>query len=39
MQIPLSRFEQLIDEPILKRGWTYFKGGAITDCSEISTEE
>ncbi|NCO64583.1 MAG: hypothetical protein GW839_08190 [Flavobacteriales bacterium] len=36
MQIPLNQFEQLIDERILKRGLSYFKGGAITDFSEIS---
>lgn len=36
MQIPLNHFEQLIDETILKRGLSYFKGGAITDFSKIS---
>jgi len=36
MKIPLNEFEQLIDEKILKRGLSYFKGGAITDFSEIS---
>ncbi len=39
MQIPLNEFEQLIDESILKRGLAYFKGGAITDFSEISNGE
>ena len=39
MKIPLNEFEQLIDEKILKRGLSYFKGGAITDFSEISTGE
>ncbi|MGY0425600.1 MAG: SWIM zinc finger family protein [Polaribacter sp.] len=39
MKIPLNEFEQLIDERILKRGLSYFKGGAITDFSEISTGE
>jgi hypothetical protein len=39
MQIPLNQFEQLIDESILKRGLAYFKGGAITDFSEISNGE
>ena len=39
MQIPLNEFEQLIDEKILKRGISYFKGGAITDFSEISNGE
>lgn len=39
MQIPLNEFEQLIDERILKRGLAYFKGGAISDFSEISTGE
>ena len=36
MRIPLNEFEQLIDEKILKRGMSYFKGGAITDFSEMS---
>jgi len=39
MRIPLNEFEQLIDESILKRGLAYFKGGAITDFSEISNGE
>jgi uncharacterized Zn finger protein len=39
MKIPLNEFEQLIDESILKRGLTYFKGGAITDFLEISNGE
>ncbi|MCP4551580.1 MAG: hypothetical protein GY834_05975 [Bacteroidetes bacterium] len=39
MTIPLNEFEQIIDEKILKRGLSYFKGGAITDLSEISTGE
>ena len=39
MRIPLNEFEQLIDEKILKRGLSYFKGGAITDFSEISNGE
>ncbi len=39
MQIPLNEFEQLIDETILKRGLACFKGGAITDFSEISNGE
>lgn len=39
MKIPLNEFEQLIDEKILKRGLSYFKGGAITDFSEISNGE
>ena len=39
MKIPLNQFEQLIDETILKRGLAYFKGGAITDFSEISNGE
>jgi len=39
MQIPLNEFEQLIDERILKRGLSYFKSGAITDFSEISSGE
>ena len=36
MRIPLNEFEHLIDENILKRGLNYFKGGAVTDFSEIS---
>ncbi len=39
MRIPLNEFEQLIDEKILKRGLSYFNSGAITDFSEISTDE
>ena len=39
MKIPLNEFEQLIDEKILKRGLSYYKGGAISDFSEISTGE
>lgn len=39
MRIPLNEFEQLIDETILKRGLAYFKGGSITDFSEISNGE
>ena len=39
MEIPLNEFEQLIDEKILKRGLSYFKGGAITDFSEIPSGE
>lgn len=39
MKIPLNEFEQVIGETILKRGLSYFKGGAITDFSEISTGE
>lgn len=35
MQIPLTEFEQLIDEKILKRGLDYFKSGAISDFLEI----
>ncbi len=39
MKIPLNEFEQLIDEKILKRGLSYFKGDAITDFAEISNGE
>jgi len=39
MRIPLNEFEQVIDEKVLKRGFSYFKDGAITDFSEISTGE
>jgi uncharacterized Zn finger protein len=36
MKIPLNEFEQIIDEQILQRGLSYFKGGAITNFLEIS---
>ena len=39
MKISLNEFEQLIDETILKRGLSYFKGGAITDFAELSNGE
>ena len=39
MKIPLNEFERLIDERILKRGLSYFKGGAIADFSEIASGE
>ncbi len=39
MKIPLNEFEQLIDERILKRGLSYFKGGAITNFLEIASGE
>lgn len=39
MKIPLNEFEHLIDESILKRALAYFKGGAISDFSEISNGE
>ncbi len=39
MKIPLNEFGQLIEEKILKRGLSYFIGGAITDFSEISNGE
>ncbi len=39
MKIPLNEFEQYIDEKILKRGLSYFKGGSIADFLEISTGE
>ncbi len=39
MKIPLNKFEQLIDEKILKRGLSYFKDDAVTDFSEISNGE
>lgn len=38
MKMPLTEFEQLI-EKIFKTGLSYFKGGTITDFSEISTGE
>lgn len=37
MLIPLNEFEQLIEEKTLKRGWDYFKSGAVSDFSEIAT--
>lgn len=39
MNIPLTQFEQIVDEKILQRGLAYFKAGAITEFSEISTGE
>ena len=39
MNIPLSEFEQIIDETILKRGLSYFKNGYVTDFAEISIGE
>lgn len=39
MNIPLNEFEQHIDEKILKRGLSYYKGGAISDFLEISNGE
>jgi len=39
MNIPLSEFEQIIDETILKRGLSYFKNGYVTDFAELSIGE
>ncbi len=39
MRIPISEFEQFIDERILERGLSCFENGAITDFSEIATGE
>lgn len=39
MKIPLSEFEQIIDETILKRGLSYFKNGYVTDFAELSIGE
>lgn len=36
MQIPLTQFEQYIDEAILKRGFQYFKKGHVHEPEEIS---
>ncbi len=36
MNIPLSEFEHIIDETILKRGLSYFKNGYVTGFSEIT---
>ena len=35
MEIPLSHFEEYIDEPILKRGLSYFKNGFVPKPAEI----
>ncbi len=35
MEIPLSHFEEYIDEPILKRGLSYFKNGFVHEPEEI----
>lgn len=37
MQIPLNQFEQFIDEPILKRGLSYFRRGYVSEPEEITT--
>ncbi len=34
MDIPLSEFEQIIDETIRKRGFSYFKKGHVTDFAD-----
>lgn len=39
MNIPLSEFEQIIGETILKRGLSYFKNGYVTEFAEISNGE
>ena len=39
MKIPLSEFEQHLDETILKRGMKYFKGGLVQEPDELSSEE
>lgn len=35
MEIPLSHFEEYIDEPILKRGLSYFKNGLVHEPEEV----
>ena len=39
MKIPLSEFEQIIDETILQRGLAYFKNGYVSEFTEISNGE
>ncbi len=39
MHIPLTAFEQYIDETILKRGYSYFKKGLVSKCDEISPHQ
>ena len=39
MKIPLSEFEQHVDETILKRGLKYFKGGLVREPDELSSGE
>jgi hypothetical protein len=39
MQIPLSHFEQYINETILDRGLKYFKNGHVTSVEELSPGE
>ena len=36
MNIPLNRFEDWIEAPILKKGLSYFKNNRVIDCEEIS---
>ena len=39
MKIPLEQFEQIINETILKRGFSYFKNGYVSELLEVSTGE
>ena len=39
MSIPLSEFENYIDEVILERGLSYFEKGYIEECDEVSIGE
>ncbi len=39
MKIPLTEFEQIIDETILKRGLQYFKKGLVNEPEEIAPGE
>ncbi len=36
MQIDLNQFEELVEEPIFKRGLSYFKKGLVTNFEEIA---
>ena len=39
MHIPLSHFEQYIDESILSRGLSYFRNGHVTTFEALSPDE
>jgi len=39
MQIPIKQFEEYIDETMLKRGFSYFKNGQVSEPEEISPGE
>lgn len=38
MQIPINEFDEYIDDPILKRGLSYFKNGYVSEPEEITPD-